>query len=156
MPCPSTLRSAPLCLCETTPFHAFALLRSSFHAFALLIFALPSPDLPCATSPWLYSALLFHAFATLIVSPLCLCLAHRVTTVPLPCSSTLNHAIASPRPASPLRVLCHNISIHSKLIWNFMPHCKNSIVKFCYLVLHRIYSMHKRFFPCVECAITVR
>lgn len=98
MPCPSTLRSAPLCLCETTPFHAFA----------LLIFAWPSPDLPCATSPWLYSALLFHAIAFHRFSSLCSALAtpYRV----LPCRRITSLCITLHSPCSALR--CGSPALH--------------------------------------------
>ena len=133
MPCPSKLRSAPLCLCETTPFHAFA----------QQLLAMPSPDLPCATSPWPSSALLFHALATPCRALPCLRITSLCITLHSPCSalrcgspalhrcSMLCRRYSSLRLASPrqfIAVQCHSNSIQpnaiaKRLFANQCPRC---------------------------------
>ena len=90
MPCPSTLRSAPLCLCEITPFHAFALLRSSFHAFALLFHA---------------TALLSLATPLLLSAMFCPCDSVPCTSLPLLCI-TLHSPCSALRCGSPALHRC--------------------------------------------------
>lgn len=85
---------------------ALPLLNISFPClcFAPLLRAVPSPDLPCATSPWPSSALLFHALATpcrslpchSFVSP-CIALALPCVAVPLRFTAVLCYAAAIPR-----------------------------------------------------------
>ena len=115
MPCPSTLRSAPLCLCETTPFHAFALLRSYVPCHRLTFLAPPRRGctLHCCSMPLLFIA--FHRYVLPLrlravhflasalhrfVSP-CIALALPCVAVPLRFTAVLCYAAAIPRSGLP-------------------------------------------------------
>ena len=137
MPCPSTLRSAPLCLCETTPFHAVAMLLSATQCHRLTFLTPPhlGCSLHCCSMPLRLRALPLRLRAVYclasalhrFVSP-CIALALPCVAVPLRFTAVLCYATAIPRSNLPrpgnsslfnatamsrFSSLCPRISLHS-------------------------------------------